>query len=402
VTSVADLQHADCRKPAVPVLRSILLISVGLVFVTAAGFARGQQPSDSDAAPANSRDDAQELFALGALQVDLDELDAAEASYLGGIELLIEEDGEFSPRLLEPYRELARVYVQLGQHLEALTVLEHAQHISQRNFGLFNTDQTTIIDEMSQAYQAAGDTRSAQEIKEETLNIARRRFGEDSLEIVPFHYHLAEYYELSRMREKARDHYEDAVDILEEHLDEYAVELLRPLRELVRIDILTGKRSFARRRLEEMLELDAAFSALERARSLAVLGDWSLATGREEPGLAHYRAAYATLATVDAAAATALFATPALINFVPPAGPVDRAAGISSYEWGSITAVFEISANGRASSVEIVAATPPGLMNARYGRRLMESYFRPRLVAGEPVATTQVRFTHRFRYFPLE
>jgi hypothetical protein len=38
-------------------------------------------------------------------------------------------------------------------------------------------------------------------------------------------------------------------------------------------------------------------------------------------------------------------------------------------------------------------------MDAHYQRRLLESYYRPRLVGGEPAATESVRFTHRFRYF---
>ena len=388
--------------------RPILLIAISLGMGLAADPGSAQQSSDSEVAtqsdPSSAErvDNPQEALEMGALQVQLNEFETAETSYLRGIELIIEEDGEFSPQLVDPYRQLADVYVQLGQYVEALTVLEHAQHISQRNYGLFNTDQTLIIDEMSQAYQSAGDTRSAQEIQEESLNIARRRFGEDSLEVVPFHYRLAEYYELSRMRGTAREHYQDAIEILENHFDEHASEQLKPLRELVRIDILSGESSSARRRLEETLEVGTGISAYERALSLAVLGDYSLATRRTEAGLARYREAFAALAADDVSAAAALFANPTLIDFIPPASPVDRASDVSTYAWGSITAEFEITANGLARDVEIVSATPPTLMDARYRRRLMESYFRPRLVAGEPVATSSVRFSHRFRYFAPE
>jgi tetratricopeptide (TPR) repeat protein len=398
----------NVRRRFLPAPRSILLIAIGVGSGITAELGSTQQSIDSDAATLSSPtytdrgDDVQAALDLGALQIDLNEFETAETAYLRGIELLIEEEGELSPQLIDPYRQLANIYLQLGQHVEALTVLEHAQHINQRNYGLFNTEQTLIIDEMSQAYQAAGDTRSAQELQEESLNIARRRFGKESLEVVPFHYRLAEYYELSRMRAKAREHYQDVIDILENHLDKHASEQLKPLRELVRIDILSGENTSARRRLEETLELGSSNSAYERALSLAVLGDYALATGRAETSIARYREAYATLAAEDAAAATVLFAKPALIDFIPPASPVDRTPGISIYSWGTITAEFEISAGGLARGVEIVAATPPGLVDARYRRRLMESYFRPRLVAGEPVATSLVRFSHRFRYVPPE
>ena len=389
-------------------LRSFLLIiiGIGLGSTTKLGFGQqsvnGNKATPSNPTYADRSDDRQAAFDLGALQIDLNEFEAAETAYLRGIELLIQESGEFSPQLIGPYRQLAAIYVQLGQHAETLTVLEHARHIHQRNYGLFSTEQTPIINEMSQAYQAMGNTRGALELQEENLNIARRYFGRENLEIIPFYYRLAEYYELSRMRTKARESYQDVIDILEIHLDERASEQLKPLRELVRIDTFSGKKTSARRRLEELLELGSDYSTHERALSLAVLGDYELATGRAETSISRYQEAYATLAVDNAAAAEALFAKPALINFIPPASPVDRKPGISTYAWGTIAAEFEITAGGLARNVIIIEATPPNLMENLYQQLLMESYFRPRLIAGEPVATSPVRFRHRFRYFPSE
>ena len=388
--------------------RSIVLTVVGLSlwFSGGAGWpeegpASGAARPSGSAAPGGDAD-ARALIELGAVQADLDELDAAEGTYLQGIERLTDAHGEFSPVLIDPYRGLAQVYRRSGRSLEALTVLEQAQHISQRNYGLFNVGQTVILDEMSDVYATAGDTRRAQEIQQERLNVGLRQFGEDDPGVIPFRYHLAEYYELSRMRARAREQYEDVIEIQESHLGGYSGVLLKPLRELVRIDILSGDRSSARRRLEEILELGTDISAAERARSLAVLGDWALTNGQLEIALSHYRDADAVLAADEDSQAAALFSSPALINFIPPPSPVDRTGGTKPYEWGAISADFEISAEGRATNVRIVAATPPGLMDARYRRRLMESYFRPRLVAGEPTATPHVRFTHQFRYFAVD
>lgn len=387
-------------------LRSTVLAAAGLVLWLSGSECWSQQSSDIEpvATPAYSANDeeAQALIELGAVQSELTEFDSAERSYLGGIERLIDAYGEVSPILIDPYRGLARVYLRDGRHAEAVTVLEHAQHITDRNFGLFSTEQSVILNELSQTYEDAGDTRSAQDIQQERLAIGRRRHGQDDLDVIPYHYDLAAYYELSRMRAKAREQYEAVIEIQESHFDRDSAELLKPLRGLIRIDMLSGNSSSARRRLEDILELGTNISALERAQSLAVLGDWDLSYGRLETGLSRYRDAYASLATDDAAAATTLFASPALINFIPPPSPVDRTKGINAYAWGTVSAVFEITADGRARNVEIVSATPPGLMDARYRRRLMESYFRPRIVAGEPATTRQVRFTHDFRYFPAD
>jgi len=383
-------------------LRTILLAAAGMALWLSGSACWPQQSSAIEPVATASDEEAQALIELGAVQAELTEFDSAERSYLGGIERLIEEHGEFSPRLIDPYRGLARVYASDGRHAEALTVLEHAQHITDRNFGLFGTEQNVILDELSQTYEGAGDTRSAQEIQQERLAIGRRRHGQDDPGVIPYYYDLAAYYELSRMRAKAREQYEAVIEIQESHFDRHSAELLKPLRGLIRIDTLSGNSSSARRRLEEILELGTDISAIERAQSLIVLGDWALSYGQVETGLNRYRDAYATLATDDDSAATVLFSSPALINFIPPPSPVDRAKGINAYAWGEISAVFEITSDGRARNVEIVSATPPGLMDDRYKRRLMESYFRPRLVDGEPAATGQVRFTHDFRYFPAD
>jgi hypothetical protein len=61
---------------------------------------------------------------------------------------------------------------------------------------------------------------------------------------------------------------------------------------------------------------------------------------------------------------------------------------------------FDVSADGRPSNVEVVGSNAPtGQLETRYVRRLRETHFRPRLVAGEPRATTNVEFTPYLRYY---
>jgi hypothetical protein len=78
---------------------------------------------------------------------------------------------------------------------------------------------------------------------------------------------------------------------------------------------------------------------------------------------------------------------------------VDLSRSEDDYAWGHITARFAVSAEGRAEQVVITSAAPQGLMDAAYRRRLTAAVFRPRLVAGEPARTREVRFNHEFRYF---
>jgi outer membrane biosynthesis protein TonB len=88
-----------------------------------------------------------------------------------------------------------------------------------------------------------------------------------------------------------------------------------------------------------------------------------------------------------------------MIDFVSPLSPVDRGTRSRPYLYGSIVLEFDLSAEGRAENVRSVAAEPAGIMESDYVRRIRETHFRPRLVAGEPVAAMNVRFTHYFRVY---
>jgi tetratricopeptide (TPR) repeat protein len=341
---------------------------------------------------------AREVLAQAALQARLDELDAAEQSYLEAIQLIVSSEGEFSRSLIEAYRGLAEVFARRGDHPEAVTVLEQARHISNRNFGLFNLDQLEILDELSAVYEDAGDTRQAQETQRERLAVAERHFGADDAGVVPYRFRLAQYYELARMRGLAREQYEEALAILAADPGTRPAQTLRPLRELVRIDTLLGERTGAQRRLTEALASITDAPPLERAASLAVLGDAELVAGAKDEAFALYTQAYAAIP--DPEAAKTFFASPQMIDFVPPAGAVDFSRSADrEYAWGSITLTFALSAQGRAHDIHIVTSVPPGLMDARYTQRLAEATFRPRLAAGAPAATARLRYFHEFRYF---
>ncbi len=371
-----------------------------LLFSTTLALAQATRPVEPTGAdsPSSTRN-GDEFIELGRLQTELTEFETARENYLAGIELLIEEDGEYSPSLIEPYAELARVFLANQQSLEAITVLEQARHISQRNFGLFNIEQTALLDEMGRAYLLIGDTAEAQNVQRERVTLALRRFGADDPRVIPFHNHLGEYYDRSRMRVLAREQYEAVLAIHRESFGEDDGRSLVPLSELVRIDILLGDSTSARRRLLEVLETSTNATPFQTGNALAVLGDWELSRRRTEAALQYYRESYTTLEAADPPLGSEYFSGPRFIDFVPPPSPVDLGSGRGTYAWGSITAGFRVSANGRAIDISVSAADPSGLMAARYVRRLAEAWFRPRMMDGELAGTAAVSYTHEFRYF---
>ena len=89
-----------------------------------------------------------------------------------------------------------------------------------------------------------------------------------------------------------------------------------------------------------------------------------------------------------------------MIDFVPPLSPVDRNERSKPYTWAEIALEFDVSAQGLPSDVRVTTRDQrTASLQGRYNRRMRETHFRPRLVAGEPVATTNVHSTHYVRRY---
>ena len=94
------------------------------------------------------------------------------------------------------------------------------------------------------------------------------------------------------------------------------------------------------------------------------------------------------------------FSKPVMIDFVAPLSPVDRNERSRPYTWAQISLEFDVSADGLPADVRVVTRDPlTSALQSRYSRRLRETHFRPRLVDGRPVATTNVRSTHYVRRY---
>jgi tetratricopeptide (TPR) repeat protein len=359
---------------------------------------RGEAAQDAAQKAALPRD----LATLARVEAELGDFEAAERDYLKAVDLIERAEGEFSISLMDAYQGLGRSYIKNRRYPEAVTALDQARHISQRNLGLFNVTQTPLIDDLTTAYLGLGDTAAAQRLQQERLENAVRRFGDDDPKTIPFHYQLAAYFDESRLRSAARGEYEKILALIEQQSGANDSALLRPLRELLRIDLLLGDRDDARARIADILARGGSLDAGEHALALAALGDWS--TAKEDPVAArsYYTEAYRLLAQGgDAAGASpaSVFAVPEMLDFVAPLTDVDRGARSNPYAWGTIELAFDVSAEGRASNVSIVKAEPAGLVEDAFSRRIRETHFRPRIVGGEPVATPGVHSTHYFRYY---
>lgn len=344
-----------------------------------------------------------DLTTLARVQAELGQVDKAEANYLAAISAVEAAEGEFSLDLLSPYRGLGRAYIRAGRYTDAITMLQTAREVSQRSLGLFNVEQSPLLDDITTAYLGLGDTREAQRIQIERLDNAIKRFGASDQRVIPFRYHLADYYERSRLPTSARDQYTEVLKTQETQLGSAHPSLLAPLRQLVHIDLLTDQTQHgeAHARLVSVLEQNPNTDPVERGLALATLGDWAIVAGDTEGARAYYRQAWTALsqkADFDVAGA---FAKPEMIDFVAPLSSVDRGERSKPYAWAEIEFKLDVDADGSPGNVHVVhhEGAQRWPKESDYSRRVRETHFRPRLVAGEPVATDNVEFTHYFRVY---
>jgi tetratricopeptide (TPR) repeat protein len=343
-----------------------------------------------------------DLAALGLIQAELRDLEPALDNLIEAVDLVVKAEGEYSPTLIEYYRGLGRTYIKTGQYQQAIVTLEEAQHITQRHLGLFNVEQAALLDDITTAYLGLGNTVDAQKVQVERLDNAIRRFGAADPRVIPFRYTLAKYYERSRLPGSAREQYEEVLSAQEGRLGETDAGLLAPLRELVQLDLLVaqGADSERRDRLAAVLEQSPNATPVDRGLSLALLGDWATVTGDTATAADYYREAWRTLSMSPDVDVAAYFRKPTMIDFVPPLSPVDRNERSKPYTWAEIALEFDVSASGLPSDVRVMTRDAKTTsLQARYNRRMRETHFRPRLVAGEPVATTNVRSTHYVRRY---
>src|SRR5512143_1083294 len=154
---------------------------------------------------------AADVASLGRIYAELRDIDNAEARYLDAISLVAKAQGEFSPLLVDIYRGLGRTYIRGARYPQAVTTLETAQNIIQRNLGLFNVEQSPLLDDLTTAYLGLGDTVEAQRRQLDRLDNAIRRFGADDPRVIPYRYTLASYYQRSRLPESAGAQYEEVL-----------------------------------------------------------------------------------------------------------------------------------------------------------------------------------------------
>lgn len=241
----------------------------------------------------------------------------------------------------------------------------------------------------------------AVEIRETEL----KRYGADSALRVPGLYEIARWYVWADRPSRERATLNEAVEILERSYGLRDSRLAYPLRAIASSCVRgRSKAGVARAALDRALKLEYASTRadlLERAEVFAVRGDVEAVFDTPAAGTGWYRAAWRRLADSKLAgpeAANEFFGQPAPIYVNVPDKPfTSRKGDFEHFAAGTVAFGFTVSAEGvieqlrlRESVAPIESLPGPAIAAFRQAR------YRPRVVAGEPVATPEHGFVLNF------
>lgn len=387
---------------------------------------------------------ATEAGAEQGVAVSAVDLDAVVEPLLAGIEQEEARNGQFSQTLVELLMALGLAYQEHGEHALALSVLDRAFYLQRFNEGLHTLDQVPLVRRLIESELAVGRAAGAAELENRLVELARR--NPDDVRSVSIFREAAErqldYYERYLRRElppaagvavndangpersaafsvrEARRNYHAAIAALVRSGEYGHPELADLEQELTRTyyleassrragsldpnDFATvqkellyglGRSSYQRRVRYSAL---GSPSAVERARALVELADWSLVFSRNGTAVKGYEQAHALLVAqrVPEAAIRELFPTDVPV-FVPTfaRNPLDAVANPKAA--GYVDLDFEIGRYGQPRKTRIVAvAGEAAAASAKQVAAIIQrSRFRP-----SPLAETKRATTYRVRY----
>ncbi len=99
--------------------------------------------------------------------------------------------GRYTNLLIDPYLELARIYLGSGRLEEAEKALRQAQHLTHRDDGVYTLSQLQIVDLLTQLDMMQEKIKQAEGQQQFALQINKHNTEENSVELIPAFLKLA-------------------------------------------------------------------------------------------------------------------------------------------------------------------------------------------------------------------
>jgi tetratricopeptide (TPR) repeat protein len=364
---------------------------------------------------------ADALASLAYAQRGRERFEPAAANYEAAIALLEAGENRLSASLIEPLSALADTYAASGRPDLAASVYRRALHVAQVNEGPHTLRQAELLDAMSQALLDSGDRDAALHAVDAMYRLYTYAFSPRAEEVVPALERKARLLEALGRYDEERTVYRRIANIVADHHGEEDLRLFDTYLALAHtyfhdLDEVyfrseptteTGE-TFLEKALE-LTERNPQATWRMQAEALLALADYYTLRDVQDKARIHYRRAWELLSAATERLPMRQRELERTVALIAPHldavarfgyGKRDETADPADYEEGHVVARYRVNDRGRVTDVEVVAADPPGLEGMEthvvYGlRRLV---FRPRHVAGEPVATPGQVFRHDYRY----
>lgn len=317
--------------------------------------------------------------------------------YRKAVALAEAASGPRDARLFDAWYGIGHAHLAAGQYAPAATALETALQLHRINNGLYSESQLPVLHALALAQRGMGRADDADELQIRRLDVAERVHGLGTVEVARVYVSAGRWFRNVGRSTDAVALHALAVQILDRQ-SKTDPRLIDPLIELA----LSGSERRrdpdepmtpgllqpgpALTRAEQLADAWNDGPARERAAAMIRIGDVHYALGRRDPALRVYAKATSLLAGVGEKPP---FDEPAFISLRVP-----RPAALEGPD-GHALAEFSVLANGKTRDARIVEVHPIGLpasVSASLVSAIKSARLRPRIVNGEPVASTGMRF----------
>ena len=346
------------------------------------------------------------LVNLAITQTKIGQFQAAEANYKTSIEIIEEQEGVLSPRLINSLRGLGNSYNRAGSYEQAVSVLERALLINHVNEGFYNFEQFKIQDSLTDGYSGMNALEDATFYKEAQVEIYERKLGADHPDIAISLYKLAKWYELINNTEEALLAYRKADRILRKaggDTNSARVEALEGIAHIYERQALPSSTASALKKALNIIDSQPEPDLLQRARILIALGDLYTRQAKFETSESNYVAAWEDLSGNDKYLdqRDEYFDEPVRVSG-GPFSKIDfnsRNKPADSLKDGHVLVSYAVTEKGRAREIRVIESEPPGLMDRSITSTYQRSLYRPRRVKGVAVQGNNRTTRHEFKYF---
>lgn len=362
-----------------------------------------------DAKAAEVGEDSPELIVslinLAGVDLELMNWSASETVANRALAILDAQPDDHFAHRIELVKILANAQLGLRDVDKASDTLYAALAINNRQRPVDQRHVAEIYAMLVEVARREGDVRGGDQACSRSLKAWTKIYAKDSVELVTYIEDAADWYRVSSQFGRERKMHRRTIDILEQHYGPADARLASPLHKIAASYTIDRKRpKKAREALERAAGLDfpdSAEAALMQATVQVNLGDHDIVFGSLADGADAYRRAWRMLAShgeFGAGYATQYFSDARRLYFHQPSKPANTGKGADYFTEGYVLMEFTVSADGTLTDLDIVASRPVEMKEALFFKALKKARYRPRLVDGEPVETSNVQLRSTYSY----